>query len=71
VDDRQRLSGYVAVWWTAIGDLCRLLEELGPDDWSRPTDLPGWDVRPDVGRVVVTGDAELAQRLLDRFAVTP
>ena len=45
MDDRQRLSGYVAVWWTAIGDFCRLLEELAPGDWNRPTDLPGWDVR--------------------------
>ena len=33
--------------------------------------LAGGRREPDEGRVVVTGDAELAQRLLDRFAVTP
>jgi uncharacterized protein (TIGR03083 family) len=44
VEDRQRLSGYVAVWWTAVGDFVGLLESLEPDDWHRPTDLPGWDV---------------------------
>jgi uncharacterized protein (TIGR03083 family) len=44
VDDRSRLSGYVDVWWEAVGTFLRLLEDLGPDDWSRPTDLPGWDV---------------------------
>nr|WP_288080942.1 L-carnitine dehydrogenase [Pseudomonas sp.] len=26
-------------------DLLALLEELGPEDWARPTDLPGWDVK--------------------------
>jgi len=44
VDDRQRLSGYVAVWWSAVESFTDLLEALGPDDWSKPTDLPGWDV---------------------------
>jgi uncharacterized protein (TIGR03083 family) len=44
VDDRRRLSGYVEVWWEAVGGFVALLEELGPGDWSRPTDLPGWDV---------------------------
>lgn len=45
VDDRELLAGYVDVWWQAIDDLTTLLEELAPEDWSRPTDLAGWDVR--------------------------
>jgi uncharacterized protein (TIGR03083 family) len=43
-DDQARLSGYVDVWWQAIGDFLGLLEQLSPADWSAPTDLPGWDV---------------------------
>lgn len=43
--DRELLADYVAVWWQAINDFTDLLEELSPTDWSRPTDLPGWDVK--------------------------
>src|SRR5690606_18466499 len=35
---------YVEVWWSAIGSFTELLESLAPDQWSLPTDLPGWDV---------------------------
>jgi len=42
--DRERLAGYVDVWWEAIDDFTRLLETLAPGDWARPTDLAGWDV---------------------------
>jgi uncharacterized protein (TIGR03083 family) len=42
--DQERLAGYVEVWWQAVDDFTRLLEELSDDDWERPTDLPGWDV---------------------------
>jgi uncharacterized protein (TIGR03083 family) len=44
MSDRERLAGYVDVWWEAIDDFTRLLETLPADDWSTPTDLPGWDV---------------------------
>ncbi len=44
MDDRQRLSGYVDVWWGAVHSFTDLLESLDEDDWHRPTDLPGWDV---------------------------
>ncbi|QIG45418.1 maleylpyruvate isomerase family mycothiol-dependent enzyme [Nocardioides anomalus] len=44
-DDREELAGYVEVWWQAVDDLVRLLEELPEAEWSTPTDLPGWDVR--------------------------
>ena len=44
MDDRQRLSGYVDVWWGSIRSFTDLLDDLADDDWRRPTDLPGWDV---------------------------
>ncbi|MGZ5405212.1 MAG: maleylpyruvate isomerase family mycothiol-dependent enzyme [Nocardioides sp.] len=43
--DAERLTGYVGVWWQAIDDFTTLLERLDESAWSRPTDLPGWDVR--------------------------
>jgi hypothetical protein len=52
VDDRQRLSGYVDVWWGSVRSFTDLLDDLA-------------------GHVIATGDAELAQRVLDRLAVTP
>ncbi|KRF12346.1 hypothetical protein ASG90_15310 [Nocardioides sp. Soil797] len=42
--DEQRLAGWIETWWQAIDDFTQLLEELAEDDWSRPTDLPGWSV---------------------------
>ena len=42
--DQERLAGYVEVWWRAIDDFTSLLEEIPADQWSRPTDLAGWDV---------------------------
>ena len=44
MSDQERLAGYVAIWWQAVGDLTILLEELPAEQWSTPTDLPGWDV---------------------------
>ena len=44
MSDRERLAGYVDVWWEAIDDFTRLLEELPAEEWSTPTDLAGWDV---------------------------
>lgn len=37
--------GYVDVWWQAINSFTDLLEELPAEEWSAPTDLPGWDVK--------------------------
>jgi len=45
MSDSDRLTGYVEVWWQAIDDFTTLLEQLPAEDWSTPTDLPGWDVR--------------------------
>jgi uncharacterized protein (TIGR03083 family) len=44
VTDAQRLSGYVDVWWQAVDDFTHLLEQVPAEEWSTPTDLPGWDV---------------------------
>jgi uncharacterized protein (TIGR03083 family) len=43
--DQERLAGYIDVWWQAINSFTDLLEELPAEDWSKPTDLPGWDVK--------------------------
>jgi uncharacterized protein (TIGR03083 family) len=43
--DQDELTAYVDVWWQSINDFTDLLEELPEEDWSRPTDLRGWDVR--------------------------
>lgn len=43
--DQERLAGYIDVWWEAINDFTTLLEQLTPEQWATPTDLPGWDVR--------------------------
>jgi uncharacterized protein (TIGR03083 family) len=43
--DAERLSHLVEVWHGAATDAVALLRELDQDDWARPTDLPGWDVR--------------------------
>jgi uncharacterized protein (TIGR03083 family) len=43
--DQQRLIGYVESWRSAVDDVLALLRSLGDDDWARPTDLPGWDVK--------------------------
>ncbi len=45
MSDRERLSGYVGLWWEAIDEFTTLLEELDKADWTRPTDLAGWDVQ--------------------------
>ncbi len=43
--DAVRLAGYVDTWERAVHDVVELLRSLAPEDWSTPTDLPGWDVR--------------------------
>src|SRR5687768_3706240 len=45
MSDEERLAGYIDVWWQAINDFTELLSELPAEEWSTPTDLPGWDVR--------------------------
>jgi uncharacterized protein (TIGR03083 family) len=43
--EAERLASLVAVWWEAVDSFTRVLEHVGDDQWSTPTDLPGWDVR--------------------------
>lgn len=45
MSDQELLASYVAVWWEAVDSFTRVLEHVGADQWSEPTDLPGWDVR--------------------------
>lgn len=45
MSDRELLAGYVDAWSSSVEDFLVLLEELAPEDWSRPTDLAGWDVK--------------------------
>ena len=45
MSDQERLAGYVEVWWEAVGTFTDLLEQVPDEEWSTPTDLPGWDVR--------------------------
>jgi len=43
--DRERLAALVALWWGAVDSFTKVLEHVVDDQWSAPTDLPGWDVR--------------------------
>jgi uncharacterized protein (TIGR03083 family) len=43
--DQARLSQYIDAWKASVDDSVALLRSLDEDDWSRTTDLPGWDVR--------------------------
>ena len=43
--DQSRLAQYVDAWKSTVDDTVALLRSLDEEDWSKPTDLPGWDVR--------------------------
>jgi len=43
--EQSRLTEYVDTWKRAADDVVLLLSGLSEEEWSRPTDLPGWDVR--------------------------
>jgi uncharacterized protein (TIGR03083 family) len=43
--DQARLAKYIAAWKASVDDTVALLRGLDEEDWNRPTDLPGWDVR--------------------------
>ena len=45
------LQAYVDVWWDAARSFTDLVASLTDDDWDRPTDLPGWDVKAVVSHV--------------------
>ncbi len=61
--DRERLAGYVDVWWQAINDFTALLEQIPAEQWSTPTDLDGWDVHAVAAHIahlegILAGNAE-------------
>ncbi len=63
MSDQELLADYVEVWWKSIDDFTRLLEQIPAEEWSTPTDLPGWDVRAVASHVahlegVLAGGAE-------------
>jgi uncharacterized protein (TIGR03083 family) len=39
------LEGYVDSFEQAVRSLLSVADDLDPDDWRRPTDLPGWSVQ--------------------------
>lgn len=39
------IDTFIAAWRTSIDDLVALLEQLEPEEWDRPSVLPGWRVR--------------------------
>ena len=43
--DADRLAQYVDAWKSAVDDTVALLRSLDDEDWARPTDLAGWDVK--------------------------
>jgi len=59
--DAARLAALVTLWWEAVDSFTRVLEHVADDQWSTPTDLPGWDVR-DVAAHTAHLEALLAGR---------
>jgi uncharacterized protein (TIGR03083 family) len=47
----QTLQRYIDAWWQAVGAFTDLVDSLSEEDWARPTDLPGWDVKAVVSHV--------------------
>jgi uncharacterized protein (TIGR03083 family) len=54
-----RLATYVAAWKSCAADVEDLLRGLDEEDWSRPTDCPGWSVR-DIAAHLAALESELA-----------
>jgi uncharacterized protein (TIGR03083 family) len=47
----EQLQQYADAWWQAATDFVELAGSLDEEDWARPTDLPGWDVRAVISHV--------------------
>ena len=45
MSDAGRLQQYIDDWRVMVAENVALLRELDADDWAKPTDLPGWNVR--------------------------
>ena len=59
MSDAERLQRYVETWSSTCDETVALLRALAPGDWSRPTDLPGWEVK-DVAAHLAHLEAEIA-----------
>lgn len=51
-DPAARLASYVDVWWAAVEDFLAVASSLTPEEWQRPTDLPGWTARDVLAHLV-------------------
>jgi uncharacterized protein (TIGR03083 family) len=45
MSDAERLQEFIDIWWVVVAENVALLRDLDPEDWAKPTDLPGWNVR--------------------------
>jgi uncharacterized protein (TIGR03083 family) len=45
MSDVERLERHIDVWELIVAENVALLRTLDTDDWGKPTDLPGWNVR--------------------------
>jgi uncharacterized protein (TIGR03083 family) len=59
ISDPTALARFIATWRSGVDDLVALLRDLEEADWSRPTDLEGWDVKA-VAAHVAHLESELA-----------
>jgi uncharacterized protein (TIGR03083 family) len=63
-----RVREHVSTWEAACADVVGLLRSLDAEDWDRPTELPGWDVRA-VAAHLAHLEAELAGRPQEQVEV--
>jgi uncharacterized protein (TIGR03083 family) len=68
MDAAEQLQGYVDIWAETVEAAVALLRSLDEDDWAKPTDLPGWDVRA-VASHLAHLESELAGNPQDRVDV--
>ena len=50
------LEPYVLAWQSTTRDVIDLLRSLGDDEWSQPTDCPGWTVHDVLAHMVATAE---------------
>ena len=65
------MSTYVAAWRDAADRVLALCAELGDDDWSAPTDCPGWTVRDVLAHLVHIETALVEGELRDSGCESP
>lgn len=68
--DQERLQHLATVWHRSAADVIALLRTLDGDDWSQPTDLPGWDVRA-IAAHLAHLESELAGNPQEKVEVAP